>query len=132
MIERKKKICKICKQLTNLWSRGCCKSCWFKAFGKPISSSKKVIKKISDKHKERLKRYQKLRDAFLLGKTCSFPECVSKEVECHHSEGRVGNNLFQGFVALCHKHHMWVETHPLEARELDLSKSRLTNEKQRE
>jgi len=30
MIERKKKICKICKEPQFIWARGCCKSCDYK------------------------------------------------------------------------------------------------------
>ena len=102
-----------------------CKSCWASTFGKPILS-KSTIKKISDKHKERLKKYQILRDEFLKeNPICMFPGCNSKDVECHHAAGRIGENLFNEFRSLCHKHHMYVEAHPNEAQELNLSISRI-------
>lgn len=126
MIPRKKKVCSGCGELTFIWSKGRCKRCT--ALDTPPAKKKKsYLKPISDKQAERLKEYREVRDEFLkLNPTCLFKGCKGK-AEVHHSRGRVGDNLtdVSTFRNLCRKHHMWVEVHPKEAKELGLTETRL-------
>ena len=92
------------------------------------NAGKWPIKKVSKKREEALKKYRRLRDKFLEQyPKCMFPGCESREVTLHHSKGRIGCNLTdkRTFVSLCWPHHLYVETHPDEARQLGLSKKRL-------
>ncbi len=117
MIKRILKICKICKQPSYIWSKGCCRPCWSKAFSKPIKTSDKVIKQISDKHKERTKEYQDKRDVYLKqNPICEFPGCNSVDIECHHKGGRIGDNLFHNFMSVCREHHAYIHSHPVQAK----------------
>lgn len=88
---------------------------------------KRPLNRISDKELKRLAEYRPLRDKFLEGKTCQFPGCNSPNVTLHHAGGRLGDNLtkVETFRALCPYHHDWVETHPEEAKEMNLSINRL-------
>jgi len=123
-MQRKLKTCSVCGKECYLFSHGRCKQCAAKDYKKPTSSGK--VKPISDKRKKRLEKYKEIRDKFLKDNpVCMFPGCKSKEVECHHASGRSGDSLFNDLISLCRQHHIWVETHPKEAKELNLSKTRL-------
>jgi len=85
-----------------------------------------IIKKVSEKQKKRLEKYYLLRDEYLKNHpVCEFEGCNSKEVTLHHKKGRIGENLFNHFCALCFTHHRWVEDNPEQAKLLNLSKNRL-------
>lgn len=138
-----KKHCKLCDN--PIWARGLClnhdkianpdkyiikkkpsESIKKSSGGLPVK--KKRIAPVSAKRAEELKIYRIERDKFLKeNSTCMFPGCTSKDVECHHAAGKVGNLLYDSryFRALCRKHHIFVETHPIEAKKLNLSLSRL-------
>lgn len=46
----------------------------------------------------------------------------------HHPAGRDGDHLFDETIRACVACHLWAETHPEEAKVLNVSRSRLNNE----
>lgn len=49
--------------------------------------------------------------------------CTQKATDVHHKAGRTGDNYLDEstWLAACRSCHMWIETHPKEAREMGLS-----------
>lgn len=131
MITPKLKKCAGCEQLKHIWkSHGkekYCKECWY-SIEKP-----KSISPVSKKKRVEIDKYSQLREAFLLAK----PKCEAKLVGCtgistdvHHKAGRVGENYLKvgTWLSVCRSCHRWIEDNPEEAKELNLSQSRLNNE----
>lgn len=88
----------------------------------------KRINPISEKQKERLKRYRINRDEYFEeNPICQFPDCNSRDITLHHMAGKIGDLLFdkRWFKSLCFTHHRFVEENPLESQKLGLSKKRL-------
>lgn len=88
----------------------------------------KPIAPISNKRKEALKRYRRLRDRYFIDHpVCEYPECDSTDITLHHGKGRCGAFLTDKryFKSLCLKHHQFVEENPLTAQKLGLSFKRL-------
>lgn len=129
-MQRKKKRCIICKEEKYIWAKNACQQCHNKANHKPLLS-KGVIKKISERHRKRLKLYQEKRDIFLReNSVCMFPDCKSTDVQLHHRAGRIGNSLYEYFMSCCSTHHEYIHNHPKESYEKGwlisrISKSRL-------
>lgn len=96
----------------------------------PKSKSKPVqIKKISDKQSKINTAYSVLRKSFL----STNPYCQARlsgickidATDVHHTEGRGVKTLdTTTWLAVCRFCHSWIEEHPLQAKELNLSKSR--------
>lgn len=131
MIVPKKKICRGCKQLRNLFSKGVCWSCWSKAFAKPIKKST-TISKMSRKHKDRILFYKALREDYLKEHPiCEFDNCTNKADQIHHKSFRDGDNLFLNFMGICSKHHRHIHDNPEQSYEKGYLISRLkkNNEK---
>jgi hypothetical protein len=127
MIKRKKKVCKNCNNERYLFGKGLCEACYKITSGKPIPISKVEIKKVSSKESKRQRAYKELRDSYLekhpLCESCS----TSRSSEIHHKKGRIGENLFNHFLAVCHDCHVWIENNPELAKEQGFSISRLGN-----
>lgn len=53
--------------------------------------------------------------------------CTYQAIEVHHKKGRIGDllNDKKYFLSVCRNCHEWIESHPKEAKELNLSISRL-------
>ena len=128
MIQQKLKLCAACNQLKHIWKSDkknkYCKECWY-TIEKP-----KSISPVSEKRRGEMDKYALLRDAFITAK----PRCEAKLVGCtvkatdvHHKAGRVGDNYLKigTWLAVCRSCHGWIETNPLEAKELGFSESRL-------
>lgn len=128
MIQVKLKPCSGCTELKQIWkSHGkekYCKDCWYK------KEKPKSIAPVSKKRKLEMDEYSKRRELFLIAN----PHCQGKLVGCtgkatdvHHTQGRVGENYLNmsKWKALCRNCHRWVEEHPEEAKELNLSDNRL-------
>jgi hypothetical protein len=85
---------------------------------------------VSKKQGKANREYSKLRKQFLEAN----PECVAGLMNCryeatdvHHSAGRGEKFLdTETWVPVCRPCHLFLESHPLKAKELGLSKSRLT------
>jgi len=137
MITKKKK-CEGCNEMQYIWKRVAgkpyCKTCSSKATGvaKSGESKPKVQYRIPARSSKQAKleaAYTVLRNAYLKKHpSCEakLPGCSITAGEIHHSKGR-GEYLLDDttFKAVCRTCHMWIETHPIEAKELGLSQSRL-------
>lgn len=127
-----------------VFSKGLCKSCWNREYGKPIKKNTdakplkrtplkkatKPINKVSRKRKEENSVYLKLREVFLkehniceAGLECK-PKTISSDV--HHKKGRAGHLFLDvtHWLAVCRKCHDWINTNSAKAIELGLSESR--------
>lgn len=130
MVKPKEGQCLDCSQTAPLIAKRC-QVCYWKhrASLKPKSVLKRTkIAPVSNKQKEALKRYRRLRDEYFKKKpVCEFPGCSSKDITLHHKRGRVGAFLTdkRWFCSLCMKHHRYVEENPDEAIKLGLTVKRL-------
>lgn len=119
LIKRKLKTCSICDEQCYLFSKGCCKSCWQKIYGKSS------IKRTSDKMKERTSQYQWLRDKYLK----DHPTCeicgTKKDLDLHHKKFRDGDNLFSNFMTVCRNCHNYIHENVLESYQKGWLLSRL-------
>jgi AMMECR1 domain-containing protein len=127
-ITPKLKKCAGCNELKHIWkSHGkdkYCQPCWY-SIEKP-----KSISPVSEKRRGEMDEYSKKRLAFLvihMNCQAKLVGCTGIATDVHHSKGRTGDNYLNmsTWVALCRSCHSYVETHPEEAKELGLSKSRL-------
>jgi len=127
-----------------VFSKGLCKSCWNREYGKPIKKnthakplkrmplkkSEKPIKKVSERRKKEQKEYEALVKQFLSGhKFCEAGvKCKpdTKSEDCHHKKGRAGNLFLdvRYWLAVCRKCHSWITENSAEAINLGLSESR--------
>lgn len=94
------------------------------------ASPRNWIPRHSKKRAKQDRKYTKLRKAFLH----QFPDCqalrpgcMHEATEIHHMAGRIEDDLtdVDNFLAVCPRCHSWIETHPVEAKALCLSISRL-------
>jgi hypothetical protein len=128
MITAKLKKCAGCEQMKHIWkSHGkdkYCQQCWY-TIEKP-----KSISPVSKKRQGEMDTYARLRDAFITAKPrceAKLPMCTGSSTDVHHKAGRVGDNYLKigTWLAVCRSCHSWIETNPLEAKELGFSESRL-------
>jgi len=99
--------------------------------------AKKGIPRESEKRAKQVRQYNKDNKefaaqnatcaAFLLDKETGI-QCDEIATDSHHLFGRQGERLtdFTGIIRLCRRHHHFVEMHPLIAKALGLSESRLS------
>lgn len=137
MIKYKKKLCLGCNTPQFLFGYKLCKVCYNKkkAAEKKLKANKprKPIKKVSDKHKNLLNQYGKVRAEFLKENPCcavNLPgcsECHPSLMQVHHRAGRIGPLLLDKtkFLAVCYSCHIFLEAHPLLAYEKGWSISRI-------
>lgn len=109
MIKRKKKICDNCHDEKYIFSHGLCLACWKVFNGKHLPS-------ITNKLKERHKRYHELREEYLKERPLCEVCGKNPSTEIHHKRGRVGKNLFQDFLAVDRDCHRRIEENPDWAR----------------
>jgi len=118
LITRKKKTCKQCKDEKYIFSSGLCLQCW-----KTIKGTK--IPPVSSRNKERQVEYLRLREEYLR----THPKCevcnLQDATEIHHKRGRIGENLFNDFLAVDRDCHRQIEENPQWAKEQNFSLSRL-------
>jgi len=80
---------------------------------------RKRLRRVSAKQRTRNAKYKKLKDAYMYeNPVCEFFGCQELSVDCHHMAGRIGNNMFRHFMAVCRYHHAWIHSHAREVREL--------------
>lgn len=112
-----------------------CKDCWYSEQTVKTPSNKRPIKPKSDKKDILDVLYSKMRKEFLnepQNSTCKakLPGCMGQFKEnltVHHTKGRGLYYLDKKtWIPLCLSCHEWVETHPKEAREMNLSQTKLT------
>lgn len=76
-----------------------------------------AVNKVSDKRKVENRMYLKYRTEFLNRfPQCQFKDCNCSATDVHHKKGR-GEFFLNCFtwMAVCRKHHTWIETHPKES-----------------
>lgn len=131
MIKQKLKQCKgPCGDMKKLFSHGLCIDCFRKLNppkikSNPIQNKKQNwIKQCSDKHIERTKKYQKIRENLLE----EFPICkvcnINPSTEVHHAKGR-GKYLFEYLIPICRACHNWCHQNVKEAEEKGFIISRI-------
>ena len=137
MLQAKLKKCDGCSEVTTIWKKEgtqkFCRHCWSKQF-KGLSSIKKPTAKkpLSPRSSKQVKLdalYSILRKSYME----RYPFCLAKLPGCsinatdiHHKMGRTGKLYLDEteFLSVCRTCHGWIETHPTEAKLLNLSKSR--------
>ena len=80
---------------------------------------RKRINPISERQKERLKEYAKVRRKFLKDRKCAVRRCTKPADDVHHKRGKIGSLLTNTtyFVGLCRWHHHYVHSNPKLAQE---------------
>jgi len=135
-MQAKKKLCNGCNQLEYIWKKEgqqkFCKTCWSsqtkgKKSIKP--TAKKPLSPRSSKQQKLEALYSILRTKYLQHHPyceAHLPGCQINASDIHHKKGRTGDLMLDDteFLAVCRTCHGWIETHPEEAKVLDLSKSR--------
>ena len=138
MLKAKKKICDGCLEDQTIWKndggKRYCKRCW-SAHSKTLkpkpTGKQKPIPPRSSKRSKEERIYQGKRIIFLNEHPMCEAHlpgiCSNTATEVHHAAGRVGDLLLNTdyWKALCRGCHQWVELHPVKAKEMGLSKSRL-------
>ena len=139
MLQPKKKKCSGCGELTIIWkSEGrekYCKQCWscHKTSGVRQTSAKTrtALSPRSPKQKRIDAAYSIMRKSYLdTHGMCNahLGGCTTHATDIHHKEGRGEKTLDSTtWIAVCRNCHIWIETHPKEAKELGLSGQRLAN-----
>jgi len=126
-IRQKKKKCKECGNDVYLFSHGMCKKC-YSIKNPPQIKKSRISKKPSESLRQRLKKYKLLKIQYL----ATHPICevclIKHSQDIHHKAGRIGDNLFQHFLAVCRPCHNRIEENPEWAYENNYSISRLNNE----
>ena len=127
MIKRKQKPCAECKVPSYLFSKGLCRACWQKKYGKAIKKQQTEIKRQSGKGKEREAKYNTAREVYL-SEHNSCERCGTREkLEIHHKKGRDGKNRYNYFMTVCRPCHTWIHDNVEESYGLGYLLSRLTN-----
>jgi hypothetical protein len=79
--------------------------------------------------KETVDQYSKIRTAYLVVNPhckANLVGCTGMATEIHHKAGRGENHLrIATWLSVCRSCHTWIELHPIEAKELGLSETRL-------
>lgn len=79
--------------------------------------------------RETMDEYSKRRAAFLVVHSkcqAKLVGCTGDATDVHHKAGRGENHLvISTWLAVCRSCHRYIEEHPVEAKELGLSESRL-------
>lgn len=91
---------------------------------------RKPIRKYSRKRQKDNRSYSTLRKEFLSEHPiceAGLKMCRGEATDIHHMAGRVGEDLLNtdNFLAVCRPCHLWLESHPVAAKQLGLSESRL-------
>jgi len=134
MINQKKKICNNCNTEQFIWKNDkgsrYCKNCWFKS--KEPDSKPLKFKPINVKSKKMIvldQAYTQLRKSFMeKNPMCqaALANCSRNSTDVHHMKGRGENYLVVStWLSVCRSCHTYIEEHPLEAKELGYSISRL-------
>lgn len=138
----KLKICDGCKKPKKIWKnhdgKKYCSSCWgrlkLELTNEPKPTvARQSIARVSDKRSKEERIYAGKRVIFLAkNPTCqaNLPGiCVRRSCEVHHKKGRVGKLYLDEtfWLATCSECHKWIELHPIEAKAMGLSLSRLEN-----
>jgi hypothetical protein len=137
-----KKLCDgLCGELRVIWKndkgKRYCQQCW--SAHKSTTTPKPTVrqKRLPSRSPRRIKEqaeYSKIRVPFLE----EHPKCQAHltgicthhATDVHHKAGRSGELYLNQkyWLAVCRACHMWIETHPIQAREMGLSLSKGTTD----
>tara|TARA_R110002126_G_scaffold79669_10_gene197713 strand:- start:404 stop:820 length:417 start_codon:yes stop_codon:yes gene_type:complete len=137
----KLKVCDGCQKERPIWKnivldgarRRLCKTCWSCHSSKTSVKKPTEAKPIAPRSKKRSKQ-----ENIYAGKCAIFKVthtmceaaivglCTHKTTDVHHIAGRSGDMLLDEteWLAVCRACHNWIETHPIEATELEFRKSK--------
>ncbi len=137
----KLKLCAGCDEMKHIWKNDSgnryCQYCWQSKNLKSPTAVKKALKPKSDKKNVLDVLYTKMRKEFLNlpeNSTCKakFQGCLNvfkEELTVHHMKGRGKYYLDKStWLPLCWSCHDHVELHPEMARELGLSRSKVSDD----
>ena len=121
----------ICDPFDNDERNGHSASCnrWNRKLEKEASKPpklKKAIKRAGKTMTQKLALYSQKKKEFMIGKICPiYPNLPVEDI--HHKKGRDGDLLLDEryWLAVSRKGHIWIELHPIEAKEKGYSLSRL-------
>ena len=110
-----------------------CKACWsaHSKNSQPIPKQRKRIPARSSKRIKQEEEYSKKRKLFLeahpLCKAALPGICTHTSTDVHHMKGRIGDNYLneEFWLSSCRSCHSWIELHPIQAREMGLSLTKL-------
>ena len=137
MLQVKKKICSGCETEQVIWKNHngnkYCRQCWLKDHSTPLPKKLPTpIKPKADKQHPLDKLYSVMRIKFLEenpGCQARLTDCTLQSTDVHHKKGRGPHYLDKAtWLSVCRSCHTWIELHPIEAKELNLSTNRLSNE----
>lgn len=138
LMKIKMKLCDGCGEPRVIWKnhggKRYCQRCWsaHSATTKPKPTARQ--KKLPPRSPKRIKEeaeYSKERKVFLVARPMCEAHiagiCTQHSTDVHHKAGRSGDLYLDKryWLAVCRACHMWIETHPKEARELGYSLSKL-------
>lgn len=125
----KTKTCTSCGEEKIIWKSvgkrdKYCRECWYK------QEKPKPIAPVSKKMRKTMDEYSKKRIAFLaMFNICQAQipgHCSGESTDVHHKQGRGENhNNISTWLAVCRNCHTYIETHPEDAKQLNLSENRL-------
>lgn len=136
MIKKKKKLCNNCNTEKFIWKNDkgnrYCKDCWYKS-KKPKAKqlNKKPINKKSKKMITLDGAYSLLRKKFMEDNPmcqAALPGCTQQSTDVHHKRGRGEWYLIvKTWLSVCRQCHIYIEEHPIEAKQLGFSEERTKN-----
>jgi hypothetical protein len=129
----KLKQCAGCGEMRPIWKNDAghryCKNCWFKKEPPKFESKSRVLNPKSPKRAVLDQLYARLRLEFLTEHPfckAHLNGCTVKSTDIHHKKGRGKHYLEkQTWLSVCRNCHDWIEKHPIEAKDLGFSMSRL-------
>jgi hypothetical protein len=131
----KLKQCSGCGEMKVIWKNDegekYCKICWSKKMPPKFPQQSKVLPVRSKKRAVLDQIYSTLRKQFL----GTHPYCLARLDSCtahatdiHHKSGRSKQYLNQvTWLPVCRSCHQYIEQHPIEAKELGFSNSRIND-----
>ena len=134
-MKKKLKVCDGCNEERMIWKnhegRRYCKYCWHSTnlTYKKVKRQKPIAPRSSKRAKQE-REYLKKRSSYLLSSPLCKAKlqniCTTHATDVHHMQGRIGNLLTDEtkFLAVCRACHDWIETHPIEAKEMGFSISK--------
>ena len=132
----KPKQCSGCGESKIIWKNHegekFCKDCWYKKEPVKFPKQKTPLKGKSDKRAVLDQLYSVSRQRFLSRNPfcqARLEGCTAHASDIHHKEGRSKKYLdVLTWLPVCRTCHQWIELHPIEAKELGYSKSRIQDE----
>ena len=132
----KPKQCSGCSEMKVIWKNDqgekYCKSCWYKKTPPKFPQQSMLLPAKSKKRAVLDQLYSVSRQQFLARNpfcNARLDGCTANATDIHHKAGRSKNYLdVLTWLPVCRTCHQWIELHPLEAKKMGLSISRIQDE----